>query len=136
VQGKLDTLQSVLIAMYPLLFFYLIACILTAISQHRQWLTGKWAMVIFAGGLILLDQAMKQIAAVTIKEGTSIPVLDDWLHLANLHNDRGSWIQSFFDMQLEIARPFANIGVGIVFFLGFDSVLPLLRDCPSQESLG
>jgi len=116
--GKLDTLQSVLVAMYPLLFFYLIACILTAVSQHRKMLAGKWALVIIAGGLFLLDQAIKQMVAVTIKEGTSIPILDGWLHLANLHNDRGSWILGFFDVQWEIARPFVNIAVGIVLFLG------------------
>ncbi len=116
--GTLEGYQQLLVAVYPLLFFYLIACILASISQRRQWLAGKWAMAIFASGLFLLDQAMKQIVAVTIKEDAFIPVLDDWLQLANLHNDRGSWIQSFFDVQWEIARPFANIAVGIVLFLG------------------
>jgi lipoprotein signal peptidase len=118
ILGKMDSLQSVLIAIYPLLFFYLIACILSAVSRHRERLAGKWGMVIFVVGLILLDQGMKQLAAVTIKDGMSHPVLDNWLHFANFHNDRGSWVLGFFDMQVEIASVFANIGVGIVFFLG------------------
>ena len=118
MSGKLETNRQLLTTVYPFLFFYLFACVLLAISQSRRQLAHGWSLYLIAIGWILLDQAMKQIAAATIKEGTSIPILGGLLHISNLRNYRGSWVLSYFDLQLEITPLLTNVVLATVVILG------------------
>lgn len=118
IRGKLKTDIQLLSAVYPFLFFYLIACMLSAISQYRRQLARGGSLYAIAISLILLEQVIKGIVAHTIKVNASVPILDGLLHISNVHNDRGSWIVAFFDMQLETAPLLTHIGLAMIFILG------------------
>ena len=98
-RGDLETNHQVLVAGYPLIFFYLIACALTTLSQHIQQIAQSWRLLLFAGGLTILDQVIKTIIIVFVPYQTSIPIVHNWLYLAHEHNFHGSWIASAFNVQ-------------------------------------
>ncbi len=98
-QGKLKTNHQILIAVYPLIIFYLSACALTALSQHTQQLAQGWKLLGLALGLTTLDQVSKAIVIALVPYQTSIPIIDGWLHLAHEHNPQGSWVVSAFNVQ-------------------------------------
>lgn len=89
----------VLVAGYPLIFFYLVACTLTTLSKHTQRIAQGWGLLASAAGLIVLDQVIKTGVTALIPYQTSIPIIDNWLHLAHERNFHGSWVASTFNMQ-------------------------------------
>lgn len=97
-RGNLNA-NLVLIAGYPLIFFYLVACTLTALSNHTQRVAQGWGLLASAAGLIVLDQAIKTGVTTFIPYQTSIPIIDNWLYLAHERNLHGSWVASTFDVQ-------------------------------------
>ncbi|MBN1877489.1 MAG: signal peptidase II [Anaerolineae bacterium] len=99
VRGELETPHQVLVAGYPLIFFYLIACMLTALSQHIEQIARSRRLLIFAGGLMLLDQLIKAIVTAFIPYQATIPIIPNGLHLAHKRNFHGSWIASVFNVQ-------------------------------------
>ena len=98
-KGGLKTNHQILVAGYPLVFFYLIACALAASSQHVRQLAQDWRLLVFAIGLTILDQAVKMIVAASVPYQTSIPIVNNWLYLAHERNYHGSWIVSAFNVQ-------------------------------------
>jgi lipoprotein signal peptidase len=99
VRGELDTTHQTLVAVYPLAFFYLVACTLEAIALQVQPIARRWKLVFLAWGLALLDQAVKAVVCAGIPYQASIPIVEGWLHLAHERNFNGSWIVSEFDLQ-------------------------------------
>jgi lipoprotein signal peptidase len=99
VKGELETPQQVLVAVYPLLFFYLVACALAAISQGVQPIARSGKLLSITGGLVVLDQVIKVIVSAVIPYQASIPIVEGWLHLAHERNLSGSWIVSEFNLQ-------------------------------------
>lgn len=97
-QGKLNTNRQILIAVYPLIIFYLAACAFTALSQHTPQLAQGWKLLALALGLTILDQASKIIVIASIPYQTSIPIIDGWLRLAHERNYQGSWVASTFNL--------------------------------------
>lgn len=98
IRGKLKFGRSILVAGYPLIFFYLVACILANLSQRVQQITHRWVLTAYAGGLILLDQTLKFLVTIFIANNASVPVLENWLHVAHVRNYEGSWIAAAFDL--------------------------------------
>ncbi len=98
-KGELETNHQILVAGYPLVFFYLVACALAALSQHIQQIAQSWRLLVFAIGLTILDQVVKTIIAASIPYQTSIPIVNNWLYLAHERNFHGSWIASAFNVQ-------------------------------------
>lgn len=98
-KGELETNHQILVAGYPLVFFYLVACALAALSQHVRQLTQAWRLLVFAIGLTILDQVVKMIVAASVPYQTSIPIVSNWLYLAHERNFHGSWIISAFNVQ-------------------------------------
>lgn len=97
LQGTLKTGRHILIAVYPLLFFYIIACIFAELSCRRQRFTqGGW-MLILALALMLLDQFIKLVVVAYIPFGTAVPLVDGWLNLAHSCNFQGSWLLATLD---------------------------------------
>jgi len=97
-RGNLAT-NFVPVAAYPLVFFYLIACTITALSKHTQRVAQSWRLPAIAVGLILVDQAIKTGVTASIPYQTSLPIIKNWLHLAHECNFHGAWIASYFDIQ-------------------------------------
>jgi lipoprotein signal peptidase len=97
--GDLETKHQVLVAGYPLLFFYLVACVLAALSPHIQQIASSGRLLAFAVGLTLLDQAIKTMIAAFVPYQTALPIVRNWLYLAHEHNTRGSWIAAAVDVQ-------------------------------------
>ena len=98
-RGELETNHQILVAGYPLVFFYLVACVLAASSQHIQQISQSWRLVVFAIGLTILDQVVKTIITASVPYQTSIPIVTNWLYLAHKRNYHGSWIASAFNVQ-------------------------------------
>ena len=98
-RGELETNHQVLVAGYPLLFFYLVACALTASSRHIQQIASGWKLFVFAGGLTALDQVVKAMITAFVPYQTAIPILSNWLYLAHEHNPHGAWIASTLNVQ-------------------------------------
>jgi hypothetical protein len=76
-KGELETNHQILVAGYPLVFFYLVACALAALSQHVRQLTQAWRLLVFALGLTTLDQVVKMIVAASVPYQWSYPGLVD-----------------------------------------------------------
>jgi lipoprotein signal peptidase len=115
--GELEPNRQLLVAVYPLLIFYLVACILAEISQRRRQIARGWALYLIAVGSMLLDQVVKSSVEATIHFDTSIPVVDGWLHISNLRNERGSWLISFFHLNFEITPLLVHVSLAIIVLL-------------------
>lgn len=102
-RGKVQSGHAILVAAYPLLFFYLVACVLVALSQRTRQIARGWHLPALAIGLAALDQVLKTAAAAAIPEHVSIPIIEGWLHIAHVRNYSGTWIAATFDLP---GRPF------------------------------
>ena len=98
-QGKLKTNHQVLVASYPLVFFYLVGCMLAVLSRRLRPFSQTWILFVFAIGLTLLDQVIKVIVVALVPYQAPIPIIKNWLYLTQERNSFGSWIISFFNMQ-------------------------------------
>lgn len=111
LQGGLSSRQQVLIAAYPLLFFYLVAALLESFSPKIKQIARGWWMLALAVGLVLLDQAIKLWVTATIPFRTAVPLLTGWLNLSHDCNFQGSWVLSQFN------RPASSlIPLGVMAF--------------------
>ena len=97
-RGKLDSELSILVAGYPLILFYLAACALAALSQHTRRIACGLRLVALAIGLVLLDQIPKTLVTTLLPVQASVPVVENWLHVAHTRNYAGSWIAAAFNV--------------------------------------
>jgi lipoprotein signal peptidase len=93
-QGKLESGKQILVASYPLAFFYAIACAFALLSEQSQQLIRGWRLFALAVGLTAADQLAKALIVASIPYQASVPVIDGWLHLAHVRNAHGSWLLS------------------------------------------
>lgn len=87
-----------LVAVCPLLFFYLIACALTSLSHRTCRLAQGWGVLGMALALSAVDQAGKALVAACVPFQSSLPIVAGWLHIVHTHNTRGSWLLGLFDL--------------------------------------
>lgn len=113
-QGGLVDERQVLIAAYPLVFFYLIGGSLEIASGKTQRIVRGWRLLLTAVGLVLIDQAVKLWVATFIPYRTARPLIPGWLHLAHSCNFQGSWIFAQFDVPAVNLIP---LGVAAFFML-------------------
>ena len=92
VRGRLDTPQLIWLAGYPLLFFYILACLLSALNDRSIDQGSTFKLLALGTGLFLVDQVVKTWVSGTLPYGSSQPLLHSWLHLAHERNLAGSWI--------------------------------------------
>jgi lipoprotein signal peptidase len=91
-QGKIQNFHQLGVALYPLLFFYLIASFLFNLrDKKRQPLTTKNLLLIVVG-LFLFDQLIKIIVVGLIPTNNSISVISGWFEFAHRQNPHGAWI--------------------------------------------
>ncbi|MFN2290555.1 MAG: signal peptidase II [Anaerolineae bacterium] len=81
-----------LVALWPLLLFYGLGCALVAWSRRAERLAGGRGMVLLVVGMVALDQVSKAVAAAFLPPDTTLPVIEGWLHVANVRNTSGSWL--------------------------------------------
>jgi hypothetical protein len=93
-RGKLASGKQILIASYPLALFYSIACALALLGEQSQQLARGWCLFALAVGLTAADQLAKALIVASIPYQASVPVIEDWLHLAHTRNAHGSWLLS------------------------------------------
>ena len=98
VRGNLETRHHLLVAAYPLIFFYLVACALVALAQRVQQIGQGWRLFLFAFGLIVFDQLLKTLVAAFVPYQASFPIIKQWLHVAHMRNYEGSWFTSAFEV--------------------------------------
>jgi len=94
LRGELETGKQILVASYPLAFFYFVACALALLSEHTQQLARGWRPLVLALGLTGVDQLTKSLIVASIPYQASVPVIEGWLHLAHARNAQGSWVLS------------------------------------------
>ncbi len=99
LQGKLITIQMVLIACYPLLLFYLIACIFTALKQKFHVSASLWKLLTLIVCLVVIDQGIKVLIENLVPFQSYLTIFTDWFHLAHERNEQGAWIISLFSMK-------------------------------------
>ena len=109
LRGKLESSWEILVASYPLVFFYLVACALTAVSQRSRQLAQGWRLLALIAGLIAVDQVVKTTIVACVPHQTSIPIIAGWLHLAHEYNSQGSWLIATFS-----ARPLGAATLAVV----------------------
>ena len=100
-RGELETPHQALVIAYPLIFFYLAGCALSSLSQRFRGVAQGWRLIALALGLALIDQGIKLMVSLRIPYQTSIPIVNNWLHLAHEHNPYGSWVGGAFFPQFE-----------------------------------
>lgn len=121
VRGQVVTPHQFLVASYPLVFFYLIACALTALSQRIHQIAQGWGLLVFAGGLVALDQTIKIAITGLIPYETSIPIVCNWLHLAHERNPHGSWVAAV--LNVEFVGVYGVMHYGVIITALFFSIL-------------
>jgi signal peptidase II len=96
LRGELSSPHLILVAAYPLLFFYLVACLL-ARAARRSWVpTSTRALLWLSLGLLALDQLVKFLVTTSIAYGEAVALVPGWLHLAHARNTLGAWILTLF----------------------------------------
>ena len=91
-RGRLRTGHDFLVAGYPLLFFYLIGCIMAA-PAGRAYRPPRWRYLLgLAVWLVIAEQAVKAAVGAFIPWKASVPLLPGWLQLAHVRNMRGTWL--------------------------------------------
>jgi lipoprotein signal peptidase len=116
-RGHLKTGHQVLVAAWPLVFFYLVGCALAALSQRLRQVAAGWRLLAFGVALVGLDQAIKALVIAFVPYGTSIPILDGWLRLAHVHNTHGSWLASEFDVHPAGSLDLTQWGLAVLTLL-------------------
>jgi lipoprotein signal peptidase len=94
LRGKLESGRQILVASYPLAFFYFVACAFALLGEQSQQLVRGWRLFALAVGLTAVDQLAKALILASIPYQASVPVIDGWLHLAHARNAHGSWLLS------------------------------------------
>lgn len=99
LRGELVSIHRVLVTVYPLLFFYLVGCVLASVAERRQQLAAGLKLPALAAALALADQLIKAGVVARIPLGESIPLVDGWLHLGHARNAQGSWLLSMWSVE-------------------------------------
>ena len=91
-RGQLKTTHQMLVAAYPFAFFYLVACGLAAWGRRRQQLGGSVRLLAIGAGVVVVEQVIKSLVEAFLPLQASLPLVDNWLRLANRPNPHGSWV--------------------------------------------
>jgi lipoprotein signal peptidase len=118
MRGSLGSVHQALVALYPLGFFYLIACGLAAWSRRVQRIAANWRLVTGALALTGLDQAAKTIIVARLPLGASVPLVSGWLHLAHRRNAYGSWVLGITQPQAARIFLLVLVMVAVLVLLG------------------
>ena len=119
LQGGFITGQQILVAAYPLLFFYLIAATLESLSRKIKQFARGWWMLALALGLMLLDQTIKLLVTAFIPFRTAVPLIDGWLNLSHNCNFQGSWVLSQFNQPVSSLIPMGMMAFLLLIFSWF-----------------
>jgi lipoprotein signal peptidase len=123
-QGEIRSLQQLAIATYPLLLFYLGACILFALRDRKQPHLSSWGPVGLAVCLAIIDQGCKTSVVAFLSQSASIPIIPEWLEITHQTNQHGAWIFNDF---ADSSIPFITTLLKVLFFAILATVIPLYR---------
>jgi len=98
IRGELRGLHPFLVACSPLILFYLLASGFAHLSNTHFCIAEGWKIIALGILLTTLDQFLKIMASILIPYQSSLPIVQDWLHLSHIHNLQGSWIVSSFNL--------------------------------------
>lgn len=119
LRGELGTSGQILVASYPLVFFYLVACALVVLSHYTRQVARGWKLLALAMGLAAVDQFIKAMVGTFVPYQTLVPIIEGWLHLAHKHNLQGSWLLSIFNLRLVGTAMLTVVVVAILFGSAF-----------------
>lgn len=112
--GRLIGLRQLALALWPLLLFYCLACVLVTWSQRASRVTSGRGLALLAIIMIALDQMSKCVAGALLSPGATLPLVKGWLHLTNVHNVGGSllapvWMKSVLLVAAALVLPLSII---------------------------
>jgi len=90
--GRLISLHQLMVALWPLLFFYCLGCALAAWSRRADRVASGRGLALLVVVMVALDQVSKTVISVLVSPNATLPLVKGWLHLANVHNVAGSWL--------------------------------------------
>lgn len=119
LRGRLEGGHPLLVALAPLLLFYLAACGLFAAAEKFPRIASGWKLPGLALGMVLIDQTSKMLVLACIPYEATVPVIRGWLNLAHVYNLHGSWLTATFALDFIgtglLAVSAGGISVGAVF---------------------
>ncbi len=92
VGGRLAGWHQLMVVLWPLLFFYCLACILVFWSQRVERVASGRLLALLAILTVAVDQMGKGIASALLDPDATLPIVEGWLHLTNVRNVGGSWL--------------------------------------------
>lgn len=113
LRGELVAGEALPAALLPVVFFYLVASLIIALSRRYVRLAEGVKLILFALSLTLLDQIIKTAVSVNLPYQASQPLIEGWLHLAHKRNLVGSWLVETFNLH------YVTIPVLAVFTVAF-----------------
>ena len=96
IQGELESGRQLLVVLYPMVFLYLVGCVLAALCLRYRQLAPGGLLILFGIGLASFDQVVKLIVGNTIPFQGRVALVPGWLGLAHERNLHGSWLVSNF----------------------------------------
>lgn len=121
LRGEIESWQAAWVTAYPLMGFYLIACVISAQNPERESQASLRCLFTWVAGFILLDQGIKAIVLLLLPYEAAIPVVPGWLNLAHEHNEQGLWLISLFTSQ---PHPVALWPLKLLFLASFCLAAP------------
>lgn len=92
LRGDLNSAAVWKVALYPLLLFYLIACVFNALAERSKTYTGLGRLVVISVLLAAIDQAAKVLMMRFVPFGSAVQVIPGWFAFQHARNTMGSWV--------------------------------------------
>jgi lipoprotein signal peptidase len=115
-QGWISDLGDALVVLWPVLPYYLLGCMLVAYSQRSDRIARGRVMAALVVAAIILDQVVKSTVALLLAEDQTVPVVEGWLHLTNLHNPNQSWIAPMWYKPVHAAQAVLALPLSVLVY--------------------
>lgn len=113
LRGELVAGEALLAALLPVVFFYLVASLIIALSRRYVRLAEGVKLILLALSLTLLDQIIKTAVSVNLPYQNLKPLIEGWLYIAHQRNLAGSWLIETLNIQ------FVTTAVLAIFTIAF-----------------
>ena len=90
-RGRALSPHQLLVAFVVLLLLYTLGCALFAWSRRAKMVAGGRGLAFLVVLMVALDQSGKAAAGRLVQQNSSVPLVEGWLHFANVPNAAASW---------------------------------------------
>ncbi|TET52817.1 MAG: hypothetical protein E3J64_04515 [Anaerolineales bacterium] len=115
-QGWVSDLQEALAALWPVLPYYCLGCVLVAYSQRSDRIAPGRGMAALIVAAIAVDQVAKGGVGLLLAEDQRVPLVEGWLHLTNIHNTAQSWVAPIWYKPLHAAQAVLVLPLSVLIY--------------------